>query len=138
MLSKIGIEKAGHRKLLLVKLYNVSGKKRSSRNVFHCCPVKGKASAKGNWTPRSVEDWLSELRLGKLAHKFLEAGFESMDEIREMMLSPYPITEEVLRDDIQIDKPGHRFRILGKLLFDTKRTDISVYKEPVCESCLIL
>lgn len=58
--------------------------------------------------------------------------------MKELMMSPYPITEEVLKEEIGIEKPGHRFRIMGKLLHDANMTDLSVFEKPGCEICVIL
>ena len=63
------------------------------------------------------------------------------------MLSRYPITEEILHNDIKILKPGHRNRILGKLKEEVKditdRTEKSLKienfsKQSSCDACLII
>ena len=46
---------------------------------------------------------------------FVLNGYHSIELLLLQMESKYPITTEALRDEIGIDKVGHRSRIINKL-----------------------
>ena len=80
---------------------------------------------------------------------FVDAGYDDLEEILEIMNSPWEITQDDLRV-IGINKPGYRHRILSKLKEDSLgiemkqyvcRRDIDLEKNintSACELCIII
>ncbi|CAG9321621.1 unnamed protein product [Blepharisma stoltei] len=156
MLRSIGINKPGHRTILLALLEEESNPKRrksvtaaSSSSAFGCC-------AAPNFNPGinvypSLDIWLESINLSQLLKKFHDSGYDDIDHLMLLMSSNYPITDETLKNDIKIDKLGHRHRILAKLKQDSnikaphKRNvsnyELSIEKETrsvACERCNIM
>ena len=77
---------------------------------------------------------------------FVDSGYEDYDFIVLQMFSRHPITDYTLRHDINIQKPGYRARILGRLQEDIavkveNVSDISMDqkgKNTACELCAIM
>lgn len=140
MLSEIGISKPGHRKRLLVKLYKLAFPEAKPMNhlLFSCCAQQRPFVRLPVITANTLFAWLNELRLGKLHELFIGSGYDDLSYIREQMVSPYPITEETLKTEVKLNKPGHRLRILGKLLDEARLSDLSIYSTPNCAVCALL
>lgn len=110
LLEGIGITKPGHRRRLLMKLAPALHEFVETDSSCLCSDVSS-----SHWR-YSLASWLEELRLGDLHDLFVEAGYDNVEYLREHMLSQYVITDEVLKHDVEVAKPGHRVRVLGKLL----------------------
>ena len=153
-LAKIGIAKPGHRYRLLIKLEEEAGlhvKRFTRRNnevnqvFWRCCNVPSNTThiISGNITLR---EWLRGLKLEDLTQNFFESGFDDYEFIINQMFSRYPITEEILMNDLSVSKPGHRNRILGKLKEEVKNIldksepiqIESISKQTSCDTCVII
>jgi ankyrin repeat protein len=152
-LEKIGVKKPGHRYRLLIKLEEDSGivskkyikRYNEGQNFWKCCSIPSNTTY-GLFGTISLREWLRTLKLEELVPKFVEAGFDDYEMIMSQMLSRYPITDEVLTNDIKINKPGYRNRILGKLKEDlkniiSKKDQIlqieNSSKQTSCDTCTI-
>ena len=62
-------------------------------------------------------------------------GYHSLDLLLIQMLSKNPLTDEILKDDIEIDKYGYRLRLLNKLLEDSS-TYMQKYKSLITNNTL--
>ncbi|OMJ87941.1 hypothetical protein SteCoe_10271 [Stentor coeruleus] len=145
ILKQIGIEKLGHRLRFLSKLEEqcvlTSRYSINQDNKFFWC-VSTSSNPKSNL---NLNDWLASLHLEYLYKNFLNCGFDDMDQIMCVMNSSFPITDEMLENDIGISKIGHRHRILSKLNNDRNpgyyrnvvRFD-KAEKVTACESCYIM
>ena len=154
-LKEIGILRSGHRKRLLLALDRlVSRRERlnnSTVNPFRCCSIGTSANL---WMANmpGLDRWLESLSLKGLYQNFIDAGYDDLEEMLEIMDSPWEITQEDLRM-IGINKPGYRHRILSKLKEDcmvleyqesgrSKRNrDIEFDKSSsnsACELCVII
>lgn len=120
-LRSIGIAKPGHATRLLAALELELKAHPSLRNKsaaqLKCC-VSPKATSSLRMYP-TLSQWLDELGLGMLYLKFAEAGYEDLEPLLAVMKSSYSITENDLRIDFKIEKPGHRHRIMSKLHEDS-------------------
>ena len=63
--------------------------------------------------------WLESIKLQKFFNNFYNQGYHSLDLLLIQMLSKNPLTDEILKEDIDIDKYGYRLRLLNKLLEDS-------------------
>lgn len=121
ILEGIGIKKPGLRRRLLgalnedafpnpIKLAN----KRKSK--WRCCSVATPTN-EGLSLP-TMRNWLYTLGLEILLPNFEFSGYDDIEHNLALMNSRWPITEEILQNDVKISKPGHRHRILSKLKDD--------------------
>ena len=69
-----------------------------------------------------IKNWLEELKVDIYLDNFIKNGYHSMELMMLQMESKSPITDEILKDEIGIDKIGHRSRIINKLIEDAKST----------------
>ena len=118
MLQLCGITKPGHQKRLLLAIACAARRKRLRKPVLQ----------------EDLQSWLASMRLEELHGQFAAAGYEDLGWMLAQMSSPQPITEEVLRTEVGVTKPGHRMRLLGRLLLLTSRarTDFS------CSGCVLV
>lgn len=152
-LAKIGISKPGHRYRMLMRLEEDSGvhckrpikRPYESGQVFwKCCSVPSNTTH-GVTATISLREWLRTLKLEELTSNFIQNGFDDYEFILLQMFSRYPITEEILTNDVQIQKPGHRNRILGKLKEEAKNIIEknetiqieTISKQTSCDTCVI-
>ena len=64
--------------------------------------------------------WLEELKIGNYLDIFIKNGYHSIELMMLQMESKNPLTDEILKEEIGIDKIGHRSRIINKLIEDAK------------------
>lgn len=145
ILKQIGIGKLGHRLRLLSKLEECLISSRYSINNTSNSVWCG-ASAHKTYAIRSMalKDWLASLNLHYLLNNFTENGFEDMDQLISVMNSSYKLTDNMLQNDLQIKKIGHRHRILSKLNYEKNPAGCKLgirfdraEKIVACESCNI-
>lgn len=55
------------------------------------------------------------MKLGHLRQNFYNSGYDDLEHLVLLMRSKWLIDDTVLKDEVQIDKLGHRQRILTKL-----------------------
>ena len=65
-----------------------------------------------------LERWLKGIKMDMYIDNFIACGYYSLDLILIQMLSKQPHTEELLENEIKIDKIGYRARIMNKLKED--------------------
>ena len=122
-LKKIGILKSGDRAKILIKF------QLDSRDPeFQFCSNLDEESIFHNAIDNNYENdiylnslnkWLKSLKLKKLYQNFFEQGYHSLDLLLIQMLSKNPLTEDLLKNDLNIDKHGYRLKIINKLLEDS-------------------
>ena len=69
-----------------------------------------------------LKNWLEELRISNYLDNFIQNGYHSLELLIFQMESKNPLTDEILKDEIGIDKIGHRSRIINKLNEDAKNS----------------
>jgi hypothetical protein len=162
-LEKIGIEKPGHRKRLLVALEEECRPFKSSRRTnrgqsggfMKCCMAVVPAGA-GVVNLPEMEKWLEGIGLESAFEKFVMAGYEDLEHNLVLMNSRFEINEAVLMEEVGIGKQAQRFKILAKLKgdcigFDSmkkggatsryRRDDLAIEKNvnsTACSSCFII
>ena len=61
---------------------------------------------------------MKNLRIENYLTNFINNGYHSLELLFLQMESPSPLTIEILKEEIGIDKIGHRSRIINKLKED--------------------
>jgi hypothetical protein len=159
LLISIGVKKPGHRARLLMKLEEESMKAPRETAAFGALTEEstyGEGCSFKCSTNRmrllfrkteTLYEWLEGMKLEVCYNKFMESGYDNLEMIRHHMLSKYPINNEVLQNQVGIDKSGYRLRILGKLQEELKiyNNRVSVLLEShskatnvSCQSCSLL
>ena len=77
-----------------------------------------------------IKNWLEELKIGNYLENFIKNGYQSLELMMLQMESKNPLTDEILKEEIGIDKIGHRSRIINKLIEDSKHI-YNKWKNPV-------
>jgi hypothetical protein len=162
-LEKIGIDKPGHRKRLLMALDEECRPYKSSRRTnrgqsvgfLKCCMAAVPAN-NGVVNLPDLEKWLEGIGLKTVFEKFVEAGYEDLEHNLVLMNSRFEITDQVLLREVGIAKQAHRFMIVAKLKGDCigfesmkkgvvtsryRRDDLAIEKNAnstACSSCFII
>lgn len=149
-LKNIGINKPGHivRLLALLNLENLNRNNKqnpSNHNNISCCVAPNNINSGINIF-QTLDKWLEAINLAPLFKKFIESGYDDLEHLIILMNSNYPVTDDVLKSEVKIDKLGYRHRILAKLKQDANfktnhRHDLSIEKESksvACEKCFIM
>ena len=62
-----------------------------------------------------LKNWLNNLKVEKYLMNFINNGYHSIELLLMQMETENPLTTQILKDEINIDKIGYRSRILNKL-----------------------
>ena len=134
LLQEIGVCKQGLRKRFLCALNNFVGKENfdeKKKSIGLSCCSNGIPNGLWILNVPELHSWLEQLNLKDLHNHFIDAGYDSLEEIIKIMNSPWEITQEDLKN-IGIDKPGYRHRILSKLKEDSKNVPLNLLvKKPI-------
>ena len=120
-LKKIGIEKPGDRIKILIRL-------EEKANLFEFSIPKAVYYISNiNYTNDNFELiekepnlfnlflWLKDINLEMYFFNFLNNGYFSIDLLFIQMLSKNPLTEQILKNELLVEKLGYRLRILNKI-----------------------
>ena len=162
-LEKIGIDKPGHRKRLLIALDEDCRPFKSSRRTnrgqssgfMKCCMAAVPANT-GVVNLPDMEKWLEGIGLQSVFERFVSAGYEDLEHNLVLMNSRFEISDAVLMEEVGIGKQAHRFKIVAKLKgdcigFDSmkrggitsryRRDDLAIERNvnsTACSSCFII
>lgn len=123
-LQEIGIEKPGHRTRLLAGLEEAVGRsgieeqKKEPDQGFSLSFCTVSQAVCGLALLPTLQQWLDGLKLKHLYQNFVETGYDDLEHLLALMHTNYPITDEVLKSEVNIYKLGHRHRLLFKLKQD--------------------
>ena len=115
-LQNIGINKPGDRAKILIRIQEKS-------NLFDFIIPKAVYYSTNNYNEQIEKDenlnklllWLKEINLDIYFLNFVNNGYFSVDLLFVQMESKNPLNEEILKNEILIEKLGYRMRILNKL-----------------------
>ena len=116
-----GINIPGDRAKILIRLQEKAGNFifPVPKEVYYICHNKDNTQDKNI---NKLKNWLEELRISQYIDNFIKSGYYSLELLMLQMESKNPLTEEILKDELGIDKIGHRSRIINKLNEDAKNT----------------
>ena len=81
--------------------------------VYYIC--KNIDDIQSDFHINKLNEWLKSLKVEMYLWNFVCCGYHSLELLLLQMVSENPLTNEILRDEIGIDKIGFRSRILNKL-----------------------
>ena len=125
-LNKVGITIPGHRARILIKLqldacvfsYKVNNTLINEHAIFY---VSSKSVSEYNQDHylKELYHWFSDIKLTEVFNSFYYNGYHSVDLMLFQMMSNNPFTDEMLEKDFNVNKIGHRLRIMNKLYEDS-------------------
>ena len=146
-LKMIGINIPGDRAKILIRfeekanmfeftipksVYYISNNLEHIENDLNICKLNG---------------WLRNIRLEQYLRNFILNGYFSLDLLLVQAMSKNPLTDDILKDEFDIKKLGHRARILNKLKEESKyfynklRDSIvsfqSAENSKICSECIL-
>ena len=147
-LKNIGINKSGDRAKILIRIQEIS-------NSFDFTMPKAVYYYTNNYDEQIEKDtnlnklllWLKEINLDTYFYNFVNNGYFSIDLLYIQMESKNPLTDEILKNEILIEKLGYRTRILNKLkeeypsYLNKLRSDNIVFNQNennrICSNCTV-
>ena len=94
-----------------------------------------------------LNNWLKKIKLEEYLIKFINNGYYSLELLLVQNLSKNPLSDETLKNEFNIEKLGHRTRILNKLNEESKnyfnhlrnsKITFHVEENPkICSECFI-
>ena len=118
-LKEAGINKPGDRAKILLRLQEKAGNFifPVPREVYYICQSE---NYKNDRNIKKLNDWLKALKIEIYLDNFVKNGYHSIELMLLQSESKNPINDEILRDELGINKIGHRSRIINKLLEEAK------------------
>ena len=119
-LKEAGILVPGDRAKILIRIQEKAGNFGFTipKSVYYSC--NDLSEIKNDTNIDKLNNWLQNLKIENYLMNFVLNGYHSIELLLLQMESKYPITTEFLRDEIGIDKVGHRSRIINKLKEEAK------------------
>ena len=120
-LKKAGINRPGDRAKIIIRLqekaenfnYHVP------KVVYYIC--EDKENYMNDNHINKIYQWLKTIKIENYLENFINGGYHCIELMLFQMGSQNPITDSILKDDLGINKIGHRARIINKLLEDGKK-----------------
>ena len=118
-LKEIGINKPGDRAKILIRLQEKAGYYvfQVPKEVYYISQIN---NIKNDRNINKLNEWLKALKIENYLENFVNNGYHSIELMQLQMDSKNPLTDEILRDELGIQKIGHRSRIINKLLEEAK------------------
>ena len=119
-LKSAGINIPGDRAKILIRLQEKAGNFNFQvpKEVYYICQNIEDYSEDKNIN--RLKSWLEELKVDNYLDNFVKNGYHSLELMLLQIESKNQITEDILKDEIGIDKIGHRSRIINGLKEEAK------------------
>ena len=121
-LKEIGISNLGDRTRILVRLEENANNFGCSlpNEVYYICDNINNIDINEDFHIYKFLNWLNRLNIGEYLDNFLINGYYCIELLLIQMKSKNPINDDILKNEIEINKIGHRSRILNKLIEDSE------------------
>ena len=118
-LKEAGINIPGDRAKILIRLQEKAGNFvfPIPKEVYYVCQND---NIKNDRNINKLRDWLQALKIEIYLENFIKNGYHSIELMLLQMESKNPLTDEILKDELGINKIGHRSRIINKLIEEGK------------------
>ena len=147
-LKSIGILIPGDRAKILIRLEEKSGLYdfNITKNVYYTLNNLEKIELDINVI--KLNGWLAKIKLEQYLKNFIKNGYYSVDLLLMQTLSKNPLNNDILKNELKIEKLGHRTRILNKLKEDSQNylknlhNSLVIFhaeeKSKICSECFII
>ena len=114
-LKEAGIIIPGDRAKILIRIQEKAGNFffNVPKNVYYSCNDLNKVQNDININ--KLKNWLKNLKIQIYLTNFVFNGYHSIELLLLQMESKNPLTVEILKEELGIEKIGHRSRIINKL-----------------------
>jgi len=119
-LKEAGIKIPGDRAKILIRIQELSHNFdfKIPKEVYYS--IKNDKNIIDDQNIIKLRKWLENLKIEKYLNNFIDNGYNSIELLLIQMISSNPLTNEILKEEIKIDKIGYRSRIINKLKEDSK------------------
>ena len=123
-LKNLGIKKCGDRAKILIKLekdlnekkFKFNENKLNFNKIFY---IAKENDINKDKNLNKLYNYLAELKLKNYFIEFYNNNYHTLELLLIQMISKNPLTNEILENDLNINKYGHRIKILNKLKEDS-------------------
>ena len=114
-LKETGIKLPGDRAKILILIQQAAGNFpfEVPKSVYYTCEDLTKVEE--DYHIKKLNNWLKGLKVEAYLNNFVVNGYHSLELLQLQMESKQPLTNEILQNELGIDKLGYRARILNKL-----------------------
>ena len=114
-LKEAGISKPGDRAKILIRIQELSNNFSFPvpKEIYHI--VDDINDIENDELIQKLKKWLENLKVDDYLINFIYSGYHSVELLLMQMISDNPLTSEILKEEIGIDKIGYRSRIINKL-----------------------
>ena len=114
-LKEAGISKPGDRAKILIRIQELSNNFSFPvpKEIYHI--VYDIKDIENDEHIQKLKKWLENLKVEDYLINFIYSGYYSIELLLMQMISDNPLTSEILKEEIGIDKIGYRSRIINKL-----------------------
>ena len=114
-LKEAGISKPGDRAKILIRIQELSNNFcfPVPKEIYHV--VDDMNDIENDEFIQKLKKWLENLKVDDYLINFIYSGYHSVELLLMQMISGNPLTSEILKEEIGIDKIGYRSRIINKL-----------------------
>ena len=120
-LKEAGIKIPGDRAKILIRIQELSNNFNFPipKEVYYS--IEKNLDCEKNLHLKKLEDWIKSLKIENYFNNFIKCGYYSLELLLVQMASSNPITSEILKEELKIEKIGYRSRIINKLKEDSRR-----------------
>ena len=120
-LKEAGIKIPGDRAKILIRIQELSNNFNFPipKEVYYS--IEKNLDCEKNLHLKKLEDWTKSLKIENYFNNFIKCGYYSLELLLVQMASSNPLTNEILKDELKIEKIGYRARIINKLKEDSKK-----------------
>ena len=121
-LKEIGIKNMGDRARILIRLEEIANNFGYSlpNEVYYICENINDININDDININKLFQWLTKINVGEYLDNFLINGYYNIELLLIQMISKNPLNDDILKNDLEINKIGHRTRILNRLIEDSK------------------
>ena len=119
-LKEAGIKIPGDRAKILIRIQEISNNFDFPipKEVYY--NIKNKKEIENDKNIIKLKEWLKNIKMENYLKNFINCGYYSIELLFIQMNSSNPITNDMLKDEIHIEKVGFRSRIINKLKEDSR------------------
>ena len=141
-LKEAGILSPGDRAKIIIKVQDLANNFSYliPKEVYYTCNNLNDADSDKNIL--KLNNWLKSIGVENFLNNFISNGYHSLELLLTQIDCKEPLTLELLKDELGIEKTGFRQRIINKLRYDNKRYKnklenhlIIERKNEVCNNC---
>ena len=120
-LKEAGIKIPGDRAKILIRIQEISNNFNFPvpKEVYYS--IENNKTIENDKNIQKIKHWLKSIKVDNYITNFINCGYYSLELLMVQMASSNPINNEILKEELGIEKIGYRSRIINKLKEDSRR-----------------